>query len=77
MLILQRKAGESIIIDNDIEITILEIGNEKIKIAIEAPKSIPIVRTELIEAADSNKEAASITRSALTALYNAYKKKKS
>ncbi|NLJ95906.1 MAG: carbon storage regulator CsrA, partial [Clostridiales bacterium] len=47
MLALSRKVNESIMIGNDIEITILEIKGDQIKIGINAPKSVPIYRKEL------------------------------
>lgn len=60
MLVLARRSGESIIIDNDIEVTIVEIQGDKIKIGISAPKKVPIFRKELLEAVRSaNTEAAS------------------
>jgi len=49
MLILNRKINESIIIDDRIEIKILEIVDGKIKIGIEAPKEISILRKEIYE----------------------------
>lgn len=57
MLVLQRKKGESLIIDGNIKITIAEIGTDRVKISIDAPREIPILRAELAEAADANKEA--------------------
>lgn len=58
MLALSRKQGESIIIGNDIEITILEVKGEQVKIGISAPKSVPIYRKEIyISIQESNKEA--------------------
>lgn len=60
MLALSRKANESIIIGNDIEITILEVKGEQVKIGINAPKSIPVYREEVYkQIKESNKEAAS------------------
>ena len=60
MLALSRKVNESIMIGNDIEITILEIKGDQIKIGINAPKSVPIYRKELyLQILESNKEAAS------------------
>ena len=47
MLALSRKTGESIIIDNDIEVTILEIKGDQVKLGIKAPKSVPIYRKEI------------------------------
>lgn len=47
MLALSRKKGESIILNNNIELTILEIKGDQIKIGINAPKSVPIYRKEI------------------------------
>lgn len=59
MLALSRKVNESIIVGNDIEITILEIKKEQVKIGIKAPKSVSVYRKELyLQIKDSNKEAA-------------------
>ena len=58
MLVLHRKKGESLIIGDNIKITIVDISGEKVKIAVEAPKEIPILRSELVNAAEANKEAA-------------------
>ena len=72
MLALSRKVNESIMIGNDIEITILEIKGDQIKIGINAPKSVPIYRKELyLQILESNKEAASseINQEALKDLF--------
>lgn len=47
MLALSRRTGESIIIDNDVEITILEIKGDQVKLGIKAPKSVPVYRKEI------------------------------
>ncbi len=47
MLILTRKLGESIIIDEDVKISIVEINNKNIKIGINAPKELSIFREEV------------------------------
>lgn len=61
MLALSRKLNESIIIDNHIEITILEIKGDQIKLGINAPKSIPIYRKEIyLQIQEANKEAMSV-----------------
>ena len=59
MLALSRKVNESIIIDNNIEITVLEIKGEQVKLGISAPKSIPVYREEVYaQIKEANKEAA-------------------
>lgn len=58
MLILNRKKGESLVINENIKVTIVDVSGEKVKIAVEAPKEIPILRTELVTAAEVNKESA-------------------
>ena len=47
MLILTRKLGESIIIEDNIKITVVSINNQQIKLGIEAPKHITINREEV------------------------------
>ena len=46
MLALSRKKNEAIIINNDIEITVLEVKGDQVKIGISAPKEVPIYRKE-------------------------------
>ncbi len=59
MLALSRKINESIIVGNDIEVTILEVKGDQVKIGISAPKSVPIYRKEIyLQIKESNKEAA-------------------
>lgn len=59
MLALSRKKDEALIINNNIEITILEIKGDQVKLGISAPKSIPVYRKEIYaQIQESNKEAA-------------------
>ena len=59
MLALSRKKDEAVIINDDIEITIIEINGDQVKIGISAPKSVPIYRKEVyMQIQNANKEAA-------------------
>lgn len=71
MLALSRKASESIMLGNDIEITVLEIKGDQVKIGITAPKTVPIYRKELyLQITQSNKEAtAEVNAEALAELF--------
>lgn len=67
MLALSRKANESIMLGSNIEITVLEIKGDQVKIGINAPKSVPIYRKEIyIQIQQSNQEAAAEAFSAET-----------
>lgn len=58
MLALARKIDQSIMIGSDIEITLLEIKGDQVKIGINAPKSVPIYRKEIyMQIQDENKKA--------------------
>lgn len=58
MLALSRKQGESIMVGSDIEITVLEVKGEQIKIGISAPKSVPVYRKEIYtQIQDVNRES--------------------
>ncbi|MEG0642049.1 MAG: carbon storage regulator [Clostridium sp.] len=50
MLVLKRREGESIIIGDNIEVNIVEVSNGGVKLSVSAPKSMKIVRKELLEA---------------------------
>lgn len=58
MLILQRRPGESLRIGEEIEVTVVAIEGGKVRLAISAPKDITILRSELIGARDTNRDAA-------------------
>lgn len=62
MLILTRKQGESFLLGENIEISISEINGDRVRIAIDAPKDVKILRKELKDATDLNIEAASIEK---------------
>ena len=48
MLILQRKKEQALNIGDNISITVLEIGNDWVKLAIDAPRDVSILRSELV-----------------------------
>ena len=48
MMVMRRRAGESILIGDEIEIHIAEIGRSRVKIAISAPREVPIVDLEVV-----------------------------
>lgn len=58
MLILQRKEGESVHIGEDVEITVLAVEAGRVRLAIQAPRDVTILRSELKVAAQANREAA-------------------
>ena len=58
MLILTRKKGESIVIDDNIEVVIIESSDGKIKLGIEAPKNIDIHRKEVHESIQQENKSA-------------------
>ncbi len=73
MLALTRKKGESLIINNNIELTVLEIRGDQIKIGIAAPKEVPIYRKEVyLQIQKENEEA--LGTSGIDALKNLMKK---
>ena len=58
MLILRRKSGESFLIGEDVKITVLSTKDSEVQIAIDAPKDIPVLRSELYSAMKENQDAA-------------------
>ena len=58
MLALTRKKGEALVINNNIEITVLEIRGDQIKIGISAPKDVPVYRKEVYSQIQQENQAA-------------------
>ncbi len=76
MLVLQRKKNQSLVINGNVTVSILEIGSDWIKLAIQAPKDVKILRAELMEAAEVNQEAAKeLNTESVNALKNLVRKK--
>ena len=69
MLALSRKQNESIVIGNDIEITILDVRNDQVKIGIRAPKDVGIYRKEIyLQIQEENKKAIESATPSLSAI---------
>ncbi|MBU5355383.1 carbon storage regulator CsrA [Paenibacillus barcinonensis] len=60
MLVLTRKKGESIVISDDIVLTVLSVDGENVKLGISAPKEIGIYRKEVLEAIEQNNQNAAM-----------------
>ena len=58
MLILQRKAGESLLIGEDITIRVVAVDGTRVRLAISAPEDVSILRSELVVAANANRDSA-------------------
>lgn len=59
MLVLSRKKNESIVINNDITIVVVEIRGDKVRLGVEAPKDIPVHRREVYDAIRASNAAPS------------------
>ncbi|MBO6141499.1 MAG: carbon storage regulator CsrA [Ruminococcus sp.] len=72
MLILSRKKGESLVIGGDIEITVVEVSGDKVRLGINAPSDVSVLRAELKQTADENKDSAAkgITPEVLAKMLN-------
>lgn len=73
MLVVTRKPDESITISDNIEITVLEITKDKVKIGISAPKEVKVFRSELKLLQQTNEQAANASNEAIKHLLDARK----
>ena len=61
MLALSRKKDEAIVINNNVEITIIEIKGDQVKLGISAPKEVPVYRKEVyVQIQEANQEAMNV-----------------
>lgn len=65
MLVIRRRAGESLLISDNIEIEILELGPVQVKIGIRAPREVPVLRKEVEITRQQNRSAAMLPGTAL------------
>ena len=74
MLVLTRKTGQKLIIDDDIEVVVLETRGETVKIGINAPKAVQVFREELYtEIKNSNLESKSASADSIDKLMDIFK----
>jgi carbon storage regulator len=72
MLVVSRRAGESVVIGDDVTVSVLEVRGDVVRIGIDAPRSIAVHRAELLaQLAQSNQEAASPPADAVDSLVTA------
>jgi carbon storage regulator len=76
MLVLTRKKGQSIVIGDDIEVSIIDIQGDQVKIGVNAPKNVTIHRKEIfLEIQQENIKAANLGSTSLRELSESLKKK--
>jgi carbon storage regulator len=66
MLVLSRKKNESIVINNDITIVVVEIRGDKVRLGVEAPKEVPVHRREVYDAIVRNGGGSAASESTTT-----------
>ena len=77
MLVLTRKRNQSIMVNDNIELTIIDIQGDQVRVGINAPKDVKVFRKEVyVEMTQENKEATNVTMDALSILKNAIMKQK-
>ncbi|WP_300639207.1 carbon storage regulator CsrA [Nocardioides sp.] len=76
MLVLSRRVGESVVIGDDITVTVLEVRGDVVRIGIDAPRSVAVNRAELLaEVANTNQAASSPAEDAIASLAEALRKR--
>ncbi|MEJ5867352.1 carbon storage regulator CsrA [Pseudokineococcus sp. 5B2Z-1] len=69
MLVLTRRAGESIVIGDDVVVTVVEVRGEVVRLGIDAPRSVQVHREEVYRAVvEANRSAAAVSDDAVAAL---------
>ena len=71
MLVLTRRAGQSIVIGHDITVTVLDVRGDQVRLGINAPRTVDVHREEVfLELQKANRSAASVPTGALSSLTN-------
>lgn len=77
MLVLSRRTGESVVIGDDITVTVLEVRGDIVRLGIDAPRSVSVNRAELlVQLSESNQESASPAAATVAALAEEIKKQR-
>ena len=66
MLVIRRRAGESLVIAGNIEIEVLALTHNQVKLGIRAPKSVPVLRKEIVLTSEQNVAAAQLPSARLS-----------
>jgi carbon storage regulator len=76
MLVLSRRVGESVVIGDDVTVTVLEVRGDVVRIGIDAPRSVAVNRAELLaEVANTNQAASTPAEDAIANLAEALRKR--
>ncbi len=74
MLVIRRRAGETLLIGDDIEIDVLEVGHTQVKLGIRAPKQVTVLRKEIRLTSEQNRIAArEVSPAAMNLLLQTFK----
>ena len=74
MLVIRRRAGETLLIGDDIEIDVLEVAHTQVKLGIRAPKQVTVLRKEIQLTSEQNRVAArEVTPAAMSLLLQTFK----
>lgn len=74
MLVLSRRVGESVVVGDDVTITVLEVRGDVVRVGIDAPRSVAVHRAELLAQLETtNREAASPSADAIESLSQAFR----
>lgn len=69
MLVLSRRVGESIVIGDDVTVTVLEVRGDVVRVGIDAPRRVDVQRAELLQAlTETNRVSASPSEQAIASL---------
>lgn len=70
MLVIRRRAGETLVVDGVVEVTVLEITPSRVKLGIEAPATIVVARKEVVLTAEQNRKSLIFDPGALLSAVN-------